>query len=40
MDKEFEVDTTTYSADPDPGRGINAVALEHCAKRRENAEVS
>jgi len=40
MDKESEVDTTTFSAEPDLGRGMDAVAHQHCAKQRENAEVS
>lgn len=40
MEKESDVDTTAPSANPEPGHGVDAVALEHCAKRREIAEVS
>jgi hypothetical protein len=40
MEKELDVCTTAHSAIPQLGRGFDAVALEHCAKRRDIAEVS
>ena len=40
MEKGSDVGTTARPSDPDTGSGISAVALDHCAKLREVAEVS
>ena len=40
MDKGSDVGTAADSVDPHIGRDIDAVALEHCAKLRDVAEVS